>query len=191
MDEKNQIKTLLQEFLQNFEQIPKDIVEALVKVTADEDEKNIINSLAPALNNQFRELSANISDLSIRASKQNVYDVEQVIKISSGIHLAKSLKLALPSIGSLIGKLGINEIIMAFKKIVRKIFELLGKEIPKWLDAILLIIDEIIKMFFGGSSLKMINLFSHAEQNFLSELTHLSKLERATYGFVTENEDEE
>lgn len=172
---------LLTEFLSRFEQVPADIITAMTNSSSDADEKNILNSLLPSLSSQFKELSSSITELTGKADKQSMEEVQQTLRISSGLPLMNSLKGSLPSIGSLIGKLGINEIVKAIKKIIRKIFELLGKELPKWLDAILLIIDEIFNMIFGGDSQKTANAFADAELNFLRQMTQLSHLENATY----------
>lgn len=191
METKTESKNEFQEFFVGFQQIPNDILGALLKISNDEDERTIISSLQPTLLNQFKEVSLNATQLFEKAPKQTLTEVEKVLKISSANSVLKSLKQSLPSIGSLIGKLGINEIVHAVKKIIRKIFELLNKEMPKWLDAIFIIIDEIFNMLFGGTSAKLKNLFSLSEQNFLSELTHLTRLEKVSYGVMHEKDDDE
>lgn len=187
MAAKNQ--TLLQEFLQTIEQIPSDVVAELLKVTVDEDGKNIINAFAPTLINQFKEISLHLNEMSTKATKQNLTEVEQFLKISSGVSLAKNLKIALPSIGSIIGKLGIDGIIKEIKKIILKIFELLQINLPLWVDSIINLIDEIIADLFGGDSIKLKTALSQAEQNYLAELTQLAKLEKVR-SYSVKDEDE-
>jgi hypothetical protein len=182
-------KALLQEFLEIFEQIPSDITSALLKVTDDEDEKNIINSFVPTLNNQFKELSLHIQERSVKSTLQNNSEVEKFLKISSGVSLAKSLKTALPSIGSIIGKLGIAGIVHEIKKLITAILDLFGIK-PKWLEPLFLIIDEIFNDIFGGTSQKMKNLLSQAEQNFLAERRQMVLLQKASECLNDENEDE-
>lgn len=191
METSNQGKNLLTEFLNRFEQLPADITTALINVSSNADEKNILTSLSPVLNNQFKEISLKVAELSTKADKQSLEEVDEVLKVSSALPLLNSAKLALPSIGSLIGKLGIDEIVKAIKKIIRKIFEILKKELPAWLDAVFLVIDEIINMLFGSDSQKARTLFSETEQNFLKELTQLAKLENATYRASRLREDED
>jgi len=191
METKNQDKTLLNEFLQIFEQIPSEIVKSLLRVTVDEDEKNVINAFAPTLQGQFKELSLYITDISTKASKQNVVEVDRFLKVSSAVSLANNLKIAMPSIGSVIGKLGISGIIMEIKKIIYAILDILGITLPKWLDKLINLIDEIIHDLFGGASLSLRNTLSHMEQNYLAELTLLSRLEKANEDKFTNKEREE
>lgn len=190
MDTKNQAETLLSEFLSGFEQIPADITTALSDISSDADEKNIISAIAPSLISQFRGLSVSINEFAAKADKQSHEEVTQLLKVSSGVPLLNSLKLSLPSIGSLVGKLGIAEIVRGIKKIIRKIFELLNKKMPVWLDAVLLIIDEIIDMIFGKDSQKAMNMFAGAELNFLKQITQLTHLENATYRAGELSEDD-
>ena len=178
METKNENKSLLSEFSKELETVSDLLVAALNNNAQDEDEKNIINSLAPTLKNQFLELSSSIQSFTQKLTKQGSADVEQLLKSSAALDLTKSLKLALPSIGSLFGKLGIQEIIFAIKKIIRAIF---GDKLPKWLDSVLNIIDEIINTLFGGDSPKVKNILSMAEQNFLKEITLVAKLNQVNF----------
>jgi hypothetical protein len=178
METKIESKSLLIAFTKELENIPQLIVEALIKNANDEDEKNIIKSLTSTLKNQFLELSNSIKTYNDKLPLQASSDVEQLLKSSAAIDVTQSLKLALPSIGSLIGKLGIQEIVFAIKKIVRAIF---GDRIPRWLDTVLNVIDEILNMLFGGDSAKVKNILSMAEQNFLKEITLVAKLNQINF----------
>lgn len=175
---KNESKSLLIEFTKEVEGIPQLITDALIKNANNEDEKNIITSLTPTLKNQFLEISNSIKGFKDKLSFQETSDVEQLLKASAAGEVTKSLKLALPSIGSLFGKLGIQEIIFAIKKLIRAIF---GEKLPKWLDTVLNVIDEILNMLFGGDSPKVKNLLSMAEQNFLKEITLVTKLNQINF----------
>ncbi|MDB5229663.1 MAG: hypothetical protein JWN76_468 [Chitinophagaceae bacterium] len=187
MENNKETKTQLEEFLQYFEQIPADLTTALLKAAADEDEKNIINSFAPVLSNQFRELSLQIRDASAKATLQHQQDVEIFLRVSSGVVVAKSLKLALPSIGSLVGNFGITQIIFTIKKIIRRLFP----RRPAWLETVLDIIDEIINSGVAGSSIKMKNMLSQAEQNFLKESRLVVLLEKAHEDKQGSDDDED
>ncbi|WP_405225200.1 hypothetical protein [Dokdonia sp. Asnod1-B02] len=96
-----------------------------------------------------------------------------------------------PSIGSLVGKLGIDRIIKEIKKIIYTILDMIGIKLPKWLDKIINLIDEIIAFILSGGSSKMMTTFSIQEQNYLNELTQLAKLEQAHQFKFQEDEDEE
>ncbi|MBN8570964.1 MAG: hypothetical protein J0M18_15150 [Ignavibacteria bacterium] len=191
MSKETAAKSLLSDFLLKFEQIPNDIIESLHKVTDDADEKNVINSFAPTLVNQFKELSSFVVEKSSRASSEGLRNSEQFLKISSGNSLVNNLKLSLPSIGSIVGKLGISGIIQEIKKIVMGILEAFGITLPKWLTKIINLIDEIINDLLGGGSIKMHTALSQKEQNYLAELTHLARLERASEFKYSDDEEED
>ncbi|TVZ22882.1 hypothetical protein JM84_1796 [Dokdonia sp. Hel_I_63] len=182
---------VLEQFLSEFETLVSGITEHALKNAEDEDEKAVIQSFAPSLNNQIFELNQFIREGSKKSSKQQEHDVIEVLKISSGVSLAKNAKGMFPSIGSLVGKLGIDRIIKEIKKIIYAILDMIGIKLPKWLDKIINLIDEIIAFILSGGSSKMMTTFSIQEQNYLNELTQLAKLEQAHQFKFQEDEDEE
>lgn len=182
-------KPLFLDFLDAFVQIPFDLQKALLNLSGDEDEKRIIDSLMPALTEQFQGLSFYIKEIAEKASLQENEEVEKFLRISSGLRLASDFKLALPSIGSIIGKLGIVGIIHEIKKLIEAIIELFRK-VPKWLEKLFLIIDQIINTLLGGGSTKTKNMLSEAEVNFLKERRHRILLEKAAEYNTYTDEDE-
>ena len=182
---------VLEQFLSEFETLVSGITEHALKNAEDEYEKAVIQSFAPSLNNQIFELNQFIREGSKKSSKQQERDVLEVLKISSGVSLAKNAKGMFPSIGSLVGKLGIDRIIKEIKKIIYAILDMIGIKLPKWLDKIINLIDEIIAFILSGGSSKMMTTFSIQEQNYLNELTQLAKLEQAHQFKFQEDEDEE
>ena len=182
---------VLEQFLSEFETLVSGITEHALKNAEDEDEKAVIQSFAPSLNNQIFELNQFIRESAKKSSKQQERDVLEVLKISSGVSLAKNAKGMFPSIGSLVGKLGIDRIIKEIKKIIYAILDMIGIKLPKWLDKIINLIDEIIAFILSGGSSKMMTTFSIQEQNYLNELMQLAKLEQAHQFKFQEDEDEE
>ncbi|MES2650451.1 MAG: hypothetical protein V4663_01860 [Bacteroidota bacterium] len=187
METKNENKSLLNEFTKELENVSDLLIVALNNNSNDEDEKNIINSIAPTLKTQFLELSNSIQSFNKRLTKQGSADVEQLLKSSAALDITKSFKMALPSIGSLFGKLGLQEIILAIKKIIIAIF---GDKLPPWLHNVLNIIDEIINTLIGGDSPKTKNILSMAEQNFLKEITLVAKLNQVSFQKNNDEDDE-
>ncbi|MDH3277153.1 MAG: hypothetical protein OEL77_02850 [Nitrosopumilus sp.] len=191
---KKENSSLLEEFLDNIESVPVDLVNALLKSTSDEDEKNIINALGPTLIDQFKEINRTLSESVKKVPRQSLNEVETYLRISSGVSLVKNFKIILPSVGSPTGKIGIAKIIEQIKKLIDFIVDkLLGKLLGKfldWLKPIIELIDEIINAILSLGSLKMSNILSKLEQNYLAELTQLAKLQNAANNFV-ENDDEE
>ena len=184
-------ENVLEQFLSEFETLVSGITEHALKNAEDEDEKAVIQSFAPSLNNQIFELNQFIRESAKKSSKQQERDVIEVLKISSGVSLAKNAKGMFPSIGSLVGKLGIDRIIKEIKKIIYAILDMIGIKLPKWLDKIINLIDEIIAFILSGGSSKMMTTFSIQEQNYLNELMQLAKLEQAHQFKFQEDEDEE
>ncbi|HMR42351.1 MAG TPA: hypothetical protein PKC40_00890 [Saprospiraceae bacterium] len=191
MEKKNLEQSLFREFLQNFEKIPSEIVDALLRVTTDEDEKSVINAFAPTLVEQFKELSVYLNDASTRTTRQGVAEVEKFLKVSSGVTLTNNFRTALPSIGSVVGKLGLSAIIQEIKKIIKFIFQILKKEPPAWLDSLLLIINQIINHLLSGGIIKTKNALSQGEQNYLAELTAHAKLQKASISIFEDVDDED
>jgi hypothetical protein len=182
--------SLLENFIVLIEQIPQDIVNAAIKHSNDEDEKAIINSFAPTVINQFKEVAAHLTEISGTAPKQKMADAEKFLKLSSGVTLASNLKLALPSIGSIIGKLGIDGIIKEIKKIITTLLEIFHINLPDWVLPLVNLIDEIIADILGGGIIKVKTALSQAEQNYLAELTQLAKLQKANRGLNINTEEE-
>ena len=139
-DTKDLGESLLKAFLGEFETFIGDMLKHALKAAEDEDEKAVISAFHPTLVSQVKELNAYALSSEKRASKQQKAEVAQLMKISSGVSLAKNGNGLLGSIGSAIGKLGISRIVKEIKKIIREIFKLLGIKFPRWLDGIFLLI---------------------------------------------------
>lgn len=184
-------ESLLGDFLKKLETLPADITDNLLKVSSDEDEKNIINTFAPVFKTQFKELSVFIGEQSLKASRQASADVEQFLKIASPVQMMGNMRIALPSIGSIVGKLGIDGIIKEIKKIIKELLGLFGITLPKWIDGLLTLIDEILNIIFGGGSTKFRIALSQLEQHHLAEQTQLAKLKKATKDLSGDEEEDE
>lgn len=181
----------LEVFLSEFQELTSKTVEQALKQADDEDEKAVIRAFSPTLINQVSELNNFIRLNAEKSSRQQKSEVEQVLKVTSGVSLAQNAKGLFPSIGSVLGKLGLSRIIKELKKIVRMILETFGIKLPKWIDALLNIIDEIFDAIFGANSAKMATTLSIQEQNYLAELTQLAKLQQANQFKYQDDSDED
>ena len=181
----------LEVFLKEFQDLATQITEQAFKQANDEDEKAVIKSFSPTLISQVTELNNFILENASKSSRQQKAEVEQVLRVTSGLSLAQNAKGIFPSIGSVLGKLGLSRIIKEIKKIVRAILDALGIKLPKWLDALLNIIDEIIDAIFGAGSAKLATMLSIQEQNYLAELTQLAKLQQANQFKYQDDNDED
>lgn len=180
MPVKNETSKALNDFLTEFQNFASQVTEAALHHAQDEDEKAVINAFAPAFLNQTKELSNYVLAQSSVVSRQQSADADQVLKVSSGATLAKGAKGLFPSIGSIIGKLGLDRILKELKKIIKAILKAFGIKLPKWLDAIINLIDEILAAILSGGSSKVSTILSEQEVLYLKEITELEKLEKAS-----------
>jgi hypothetical protein len=185
----NEQTPLLNEFLQHFTELPTAIIEGAIKASDNEDERAIIDAYAETLTNQFSELAAYITEKSEKLTEQQALDVEEVLKVTSGNTLVQAGKEYAMSIGSFIKKLGLSGLVKEIKKIILAILDALGIALPKWIEALINLIDEIIDRILGGNSPKLASILSQMEQDYLAELTQLAKLTKARAALQDQEEN--
>lgn len=178
-------------FLSGFQKLVGQIGEEAIKATNDQDEIAVIKAFVPSVVNQVTELGNHVISIFESSSLQQKSEVLQVLKVGSGNTLVNGAKGIFPSIGSLVGKLGLDRIIKEIKKVIIAILEVFGIKLPKWLDGIINLIDEIIAFILSGGSPKIATILSIQEQNYLAELTQLSKLQQANQFKYMVDEDED
>lgn len=86
----------LENFLLEFEQLTSKITEEAYKQANDEDEKAVIKSFSPALVNQVTELNNFIRENATKSSRQQKSQVEQALKVTSGVSLVQNAKGIFP-----------------------------------------------------------------------------------------------
>ncbi|UOX32987.1 hypothetical protein LXD69_13185 [Flavobacterium sediminilitoris] len=182
---------VLEQFLNDFLDLTSGYTKKAIDYANDEDEKAVIRAFSPTLISQVTELNKYVKESVEQSSRQQIKEVNQIINITSGISLVQNAKGIFPSLGSLFGKLGLSRIVKEIKKIFRMILEALGIKLPKWLDALLNIIDEIFDAIGSAGSAKLATTFSIQEQNYLAELTQLAKLQQANQFRFLENDEDE
>jgi len=104
----------------------------------------------------------------------------------SGLHIAQNLS-------SQKAKIGISDIIKLIKKIILKLFDVFKIPTPRWLVPLLDLIDEIVDFLVSIGVLKMAHALSVRHQDYMAELTHMKRLQKATMlgNQAEEDEDEE
>lgn len=183
----NPLKTFMSEFQELLNLIPRE-----AEAGADDaDVQTVIKSFAQVVRNQSETLSDYLVGTYDRASKQQKLDVDQVLLMTSGEELATNGKAMLPSIGSIAGKLGLSRVVKEIKKIVRLVIDALGIALPRWMDGLLNLMDEILDAILSAGSAKLATTLSIQEQNYLAELTHLARLQQANqFRFQVDDEEE-
>lgn len=179
----------LEAFLSGFQELAIETTKQALQRAKDEDEKAVIAAFSPALINQVAELNNFIREKASNSSRQETAQIEQVLRVTSGVSLVQNAKGIFPSLGSIVGKLGLSRIVKEIKKIVRAILDLFGI-LPKWFDALANLIDELFDAIFGAGSAKLATVLSIQEQNYLAELTQLAKLQQANQ-FRYQNDSDE
>lgn len=181
---------LLSTFLEQFGQLGKAIVQGMLKQAENEDEREVIRSLGGTLENQFIELSSYMRDRARRLSSQQRQEVEQFLRISSAVTLVAGGSGLAKNLASPVVRIGLSNIINEIKKIIQHL-GIFGITLPSWVIPLLLLIDEIIHDLFGIGSPRLANTLSRMEQNYLAELTHLSRLQRESQNLNQTNDEED
>lgn len=185
-----QKRTPIESFFDDFGTFFSELTDSLVAKAEDEDEKAVIREGAGPVPAQIKEIGAYVSARSTKASRQQISEAEMALKISNPSALFKSGKGLFGSIGSILGNLGLGRILQEIKKIIRLIFDAFGWKVPKWLDVILLIIDQLANLILGTKSPKMASLLSEAEVNYLNELEATVRLQNAVSRGTEVDQDE-
>jgi hypothetical protein len=169
---------LLSEFLRGLVQLPKVMVDGMLNQAESEDEREVIRTLGNTLSNQFSELTVYIRERSGKLSAQQRQESEQVLRLSSAGSLIASGSSLAANLAPQVAKIGLVGIIREIKKIIRMLLEAFGIKIPKWLDILLTLIDELVDLFFSTGSPSLASTLSKMEQDYLAELTQLARLQR-------------
>ena len=182
--------TFLNSFFSDFEAFIVELSSNLIKRADDEDEKAVIREGTAPIPGQISEMKQYVLERAENASKGELNEARRALRMANPTQIMKSGKGLFGNIGSLIGNLGIGRIIQEIKKIVRLIFDAFGWKMPKWLDLILLIIDQLVNLVLGTKSSKFATALSDAEVNYLNELEATVRLQNAVAAGSSNETDE-
>ena len=87
-------------------------------------------------------------------------------------------------------KITLSDIISLIKKIIDKLAVIFGFTLPKWFWPLMELIDEIINFLLSLGLIKLANTLSRRHQDFMSEMTHLKRLQREVALASNHGEDE-
>jgi len=167
----------LESFLTNFGKFPQLIQEGMLRQSQDEDEKQLISGLGGVLQEQVSSLCEYTLKSSDFLSKQQTFEVQQVLRLTAADTLAGNAQKVAVNLSSTTAKVGAGGIFQELKKIIRMLLDAFGITLPKWLDALINLIDEILNKILSVGSLKLARSLSFMEQDYLGELRQLAKLE--------------
>jgi len=193
----------LDSFLASVDRFTSTIAAQALAAVGESEDRLLIQSTGESFVAQTRKLTDFLREAAPTAGPAQRQELDQFLKVQDGEALvARALQVnaqTLSAGGSAVsmGYLSwLNEIMLTLKKFLREIFDIFFGGMPKWLDALLTIIDELLnllKSLLGGRfGLKMSEVADQAsreEVNFLREMAALAEL-KAAQGSRRTNEDE-
>ena len=186
----------LTSFLASVDRFTETIGAQAVAVTNDEEQRLLIQSTAESFVAQTRKLTDFVREAAVGIGPGQRRELDQFLRVQDGdAFVARTLQVTTRVLSP--GRTSLrmsflswlDEVIYTIKKIIREIVQLIFGEVPKWLETILLIIDELLKLLksllaevFGLRMSEVADEGSRSEVNFLRELTALAELQavRAT-----------
>ena len=168
----------LSPFLDGLGQLPRLMVDGMLNQAETEDEKQVIRTLGVAIGNQFTELIGYIRERSDTLSAQQREESQRVLRVASANSMIGSGSGLAANLGSQVAKIGLSGIIREIKKIVQMLLDAFGIKIPKWLNALFLVIDELVDLFLSTGSPALAGILSKMEQDHLAERALSVRLQR-------------
>ncbi|MEY2502286.1 MAG: hypothetical protein QOI07_2620 [Verrucomicrobiota bacterium] len=179
-------------FLASVDRFTETITEQIFAVVGDADDRLVIESTGQSFVAQTRKLTNHMREVAPAITPMQRRELDQFLRIQDGDALVERAllvseqTLAKGPAAVTTGFLSwINEVMHTLKKIVGMIFDLFGG-MPKWLDTIFLIIDELLnllKSLFGKrvglNAREVAEQASQEEICFIQELKALAELQSA------------
>jgi hypothetical protein len=165
------------QFLAALDAVPKQITDAMMRQTTDQDQKSVIGAYGEALRRQVQGLSSYMREGWPRLSPQGQAEVSRVVSMSGSSALFSGVNSLSKSISSPTAKISLSGITQELKKLLKLLFSLFGS-IPQWLDTLLALIDEILNGLLSVGSPALASTLSRMHQDFLHEQILLARLNR-------------
>lgn len=181
----------LKRFLDAFTALPASIEQGMLDQADNEDEKAFTLAFSTPLKEQVAQLSEFVEVSSRGISRKATADVADVLRISAANTLVRQAHGIAENLSAESARIGICALFEMIKKVIRALLEIFGISLPKWLDKLLELIDEIICWLASGGNLKSHGDLSRVHQDYLADLTQLARLERESqwkYAHVTDEE---
>lgn len=190
MTNKKEANSLINQFAENLIAIPGLIIEGALNAMEDEGGKVVIEAYSKSFKNQFLNIANLIKEQQSKVSKETLRGAEELLMVTSGVDLTKEVKAVTANLNSNIAKIGLVGIIQMIKKIIKWLIQHIFKKLPRWINSLIDLIDEILNEFFGIGNPTLANILSQKEQNYSSELAKLAVLDREER-YLFENSDDD
>jgi hypothetical protein len=181
----------LTQFLKSLTDFSVKIEKGMLAQSDDEDATNVITAYSSVFRAQLTELCAYVQQRASKASRQANSEVATVLKLTSGNLLVQRGLDISQDLGSQTAKISISGIFELIKKILKAILDIFGITLPKWLDKLLELLDEILNFLLSAGLPRLANILSRQHQDYLSEQTQLARLERESAWRYESHDDEE
>jgi hypothetical protein len=180
----------LDKFLAKFVELTSQVPKGMLAQTTDADEIELIAAYAGPLNEQVAQLSEYLRQKSRGASKHTLEEAGMILRLMAADSLTESGLRVARSLSSQKAKIGLSDIIALIKKIIRALAKIFNIALPDWFEPLLELIDEIINFLLSIGVLKLASTLSKRHQDYMAELTHLERLQRAS-AWRNQNAEEE
>jgi uncharacterized phage infection (PIP) family protein YhgE len=180
----------LDKFLTKFVELTSQVPKGMLAQTTDADEIELIAAYAGPLNEQVTQLSEYLRQKSQGASRQALEQAGTVLRLMAADSLTDSGMRVARNLSSQKAKIGLSDIIDLIKKIIRALAQIFHITLPDWFEPLLELIDEIINFLLSIGLIKLASTLSKRHQDYMAELTHLERLQRAS-AWRNQNAEEE
>ncbi len=170
------------QLLASLDAAPKQITDAMIRQTIDEDHKNVINACGSALREQVQGLTSHLREGWSRLSPQGQAEVSRVISMSGSTALFAGLDSLAKSMSSPTARIATSGFIKELKKLIILLFWLIFHTIPKWLIILLVLIDEILDRQLSVGNPALASTLSRQHQDYLEEQILMARLNREYAG---------
>lgn len=170
----------LDKFLTKFVELTSQVSKGMLAQSADADEKELIAAYAKPLNEQVVQLSDYLRQKARNSSRQVVEEIGTILRLTAADTLAESGMRVAQNLSSQKAKIGLSDIINLIKKIINVLAEIFHINLPDWFHPLMELIDEIINFLLSIGLIKLASTLSKRHQDYMSELTHMKRLQRAS-----------
>ena len=181
----------LTQFLQSLPGFAARIEKGMLAHSDDEDAANVITAYSAAFKQQVTELSGYVQERAGKASQQARSEAARIMKLTSGNVLVERGLGISDNLASPTSRISISGIFELIKKILKAILAIFNITLPRWLDKLLELLDEILNFLLSAGQPRLANVLSRQHQDFLSEQTQLARLERESAWRYEARDEEE
>jgi hypothetical protein len=165
------------------------VADAMVAAAGDDPDTAVMKANGDLVTSHFKKMFEEANARFQSSSVKTKQEIGEIIRVTDGINLASvGEKAAISSLR--IGKLGkgffawISKHLAELKKIIRLIVGTIFGSVPKWLNTLLDLIDQLwdlivslLSSIFGFDITQISKMLSAGKVNYLNEITAVAKLD--------------